>query len=192
MTMRRPLVKAWNHQENPEKNFRNHQNFEKRPVGEKKTFPWKNKSWISCGWGFNIRSNTAQCCDQFVHSKASCLKDTPESDCSFCKVCCPQVEATSSSVQQKHACITRNLKGFKCDKCGLVLKTKFSAQRLIQIMHCVEEEFVVEETDTVHDEKQIELKDILLNIDLGRYTALFDNENINLEMRTNLNEEEFM
>ena len=56
-------------------------------------------------------------------------------------------------------------------------------------MHCVEEEFVVEETDTVHDEKQIELKDILLNIDLGRYTALFDNENINLEMLTKLNEE---
>ena len=69
------------------------------------------------------------------------------------------------------------------------MKTKFSAQRHFQIMHCVEEEFVVEETDTGHDEKQIELKDILLNIDLGRYTALFDNENINLEMLTKLNEE---
>ena len=59
-------------------------------------------------------------------------------------------------------------------------------------MHSEEEEFVVEESDTVHNEKQIKLKDILFNIDFARYTALFDNENINLEMPTNLNEEEFM
>ena len=50
-----------------------------------------------------------------------------------------------------HASQEINLKGFKCDKCGIVLKTKFSAQRHFQIMHCVEEEFVVEETDAVHD-----------------------------------------
>ena len=59
-------------------------------------------------------------------------------------------------------------------------------------MHSEEEEFVVEESDTVHNEKQIKSKDILFNIDFARYTALFDNENINLEMPTNLNEEEFM
>ena len=58
-------------------------------------------------------------------------------------------------------------------------------------MHSEEEEFVVEESDTVHNEKQIKLKDILFNIDFARYTALFDNENINLEMPTNLNEEKF-
>ena len=86
----------------------------------------------------------------------------------FCKVCCPQVEATNSSVQQKDAHITRNLKGFKCDKCGIVLKSKFSAQHHIQIMHSVEEEFVGVEIDTVHDEKQVRLKDILLNINRTR------------------------
>ena len=43
-------------------------------------------------------------------------------------------------------------------KCGIVLKTKFSAQHNIQIMHSVKEEFVVEEID--NDEKQVRLKDI--------------------------------
>ena len=52
------------------------------------------------------------------------------------------------------------------------MKTKFRTQHHIQIMHSVEEEFVVEEIDTVHDEKQVRLKDIFWTLIL-QGTQLF-------------------
>ena len=109
--------------------------YEHRNIRQKKKPCWSNEKCASCKTGFNSRSKPVKCdeCDRYTHKKVSCLKETYEKSQFFCRVCVPTNHPGRSEDEETH--ITNVVNGFKCQKCDLIVKTKYSMMRHVTRMH---------------------------------------------------------
>ena len=188
-----------------------------RKVGVKEAALWKNKKCPSCKLGFITRSDPIKCdgCDSYTHQKPTCLMHTVRHAHFYCKTCNPVAASVSAIPVEKpiHPSISKVDTGFKCNVCGLVTSTKYSMKRHLDRKHNsleiearninVEENAVNNENDEVsgHEEEmennsakkgKTALEIILDNAGLMNYIDLFTKEDIDAEMLTDLNTDEFM
>ena len=177
-----------------------------RKVGEKEKVPWRNKKCPSCKLGFNTKSTPIKCdgCDSFTHKKNTCLRDVKNKNQFFCKVCSStensqeQVKETS----QSKACRVDG--GFKCERCGIIVKSYYSLKRHIGRIHSEDEvnrEMVesntIEVADNLELDKVVEnnvddISSFLSRISLQQYLSIFMENDIDLDVLMDLRQEEFM
>ena len=138
----------------------------------KKPVEWRKEKCVSCKVGFNSRSNPVKCdgCDKYTHKKISCLKETQENSQFLCQLCAPNTEYP----HEKETLIIKVENGFKCTRCSLIVKTKYSIMRHVIRVHGDQE--VSGETDArIDNSKQTKKKnlvDVLKSINLMQYNEV--------------------
>ena len=171
---------------------------------------FQRKKCLSYKAGFNTRSNPVKChgCDSWTHKKQICLKECSSNKQFYCKTCfttnLKPVEPSQSLDEDDN--IIKIPTGFKCSKCELKVKTKFSAKRHFENMHKPdtqvndlrgETESITQSdessTNTTEVKKdEFTLENVLKDIGLEIYIETFQREQINLEMLFDFEEEEFL
>ena len=187
--------------------------YENHKIGVRPPKPWNKKKCSSCKIGFNSRSNPIKCdgCDSFTHRKQACIKEGSNKSQFYCKTCIPStaVEKRNEDSSESQSSILKVDNGFKCEKCGLVAKSKYSIRRHMDRKHTgmdvqppmetsepVQLLNLSDNVSTVVQEKSpqrlICVNDVLDAINLVEYKSLFEAEKINLAMLLDLRPDEFM
>ena len=179
-------------------------NFENRKIGVKNKEPWKKKKCATCHLGFNSKSAPIKChgCDSYTHRKPSCFNEGSSKKHFNCKVCTP-AEQRQSQLEKAQAKTTHCAKvdgGFKCEKCELVVKTMHNLKRHIERKHIEEEEqaIIIDESSNIIDHREKDVKvdnnisDFLKSIGLEKYTNIFKDTDIDINVLLDLRTDEFM
>ena len=204
---------ATNNEDSVLEELNNPDTYENRQIGVRPPKPWNKKKCSSCKIGFNSRSNPIKCdgCDSFTHRKQACIKEGSNKAQFYCKICIPStaVEKRNENPSESQSHIRKVENGFKCEKCGLVAKTKYSIRRHMERKHSgidIQQPMETSEPDELvnlcnnaskvseekSDEKVSCVNDVLDAINLAEYKAIFEAEKIDLDMLLDLRPDEFM
>ena len=186
--------------------------FSDRIIGVKKPVPWRNKKCTSCKVSFNTKSNPIKCdgCDSYTHKRNVCLRNTSDKNQFYCKVCICSNQSQNKETSSSNTYNSKVDGGFKCEKCGIIVKSNYSLKRHMGRIHTGGEELQesVAENDasgSSHAEQIIENHDVnaesdnttgilrfLTKIGLEQYGPRFDENDINMAVLLDLRTEEFM
>ena len=94
--------------------------------------PWMSEKCVSCCTGFNMRSSapiTCAGCDSYTHKKQACVEECH--GIFYCTSCFPTngIKKTLDKDKDNGHDYSRVENGFKCEICGVVIRTKFSIRR---------------------------------------------------------------